>query len=59
MPLIKPMKQRYIDELTTYTVEEMRQRVIQPGDRVYSPRALLCADLPGGGAELAWGSATG
>ena len=39
------MKQRYIDELTTYTVDEMRQRVIQPGDRVYSPRSLLCADL--------------
>jgi mannose-6-phosphate isomerase-like protein (cupin superfamily) len=55
VPLIKPMKQRYIDELTPYTVEEMRQRVIQPGDRVYSKRSLLCTDLPGGGAELALG----
>ena len=52
-PLIKPMKQKYIDELTTYTVEEMRRRVIQPGDRVYSRTSLLCASLPGGGAELA------
>jgi len=55
VPLIKPMKQRYIDELTPYTVEEMRQRVIQPGDRVYSKRSFLCTDLPGGGAELALG----
>jgi quercetin dioxygenase-like cupin family protein len=55
VPLITPMKQRYIDELTTYTPEEMRQRVIQPGDRVYSRLGLLCADLPGGRAELALG----
>ena len=53
--LIKPMKQQYIDELTTYTPDEMRQRVIQPGDRVYSRRSFLCNDLPGGGAELALG----
>ena len=50
--LIKPIQQKYIDELTTYSVEEMRGRVIQPGDRVYSRNALLCASLPGGGAEL-------
>jgi quercetin dioxygenase-like cupin family protein len=53
VPLIKPMEQRYIDELTTYTVEEMRQRVIQPSDRTYSKRPFLCTDLRGGGAELA------
>lgn len=53
VPLIKPMKQRYIDDLTPYSVEEMRQRVIQPGDRVYSQRPFLCTDLPGGNAELA------
>jgi len=50
--LIKPIQQRYVDELTTYSVEEMRGRVIQPGDRVYSRNALLCASLPGGRAEL-------
>ncbi|GAA1655581.1 hypothetical protein [Microbacterium flavum] len=50
--LITPMKQHYIDELTTYTVEDMRKRVIQPGDRVYSDHALLCNALPGGGAQL-------
>ena len=50
--LIKPIQQKYIDELTTYSVEELRGRVIQPGDRVYSRNALLCASLPGGGAEL-------
>lgn len=55
VPLITPMKQQYIDELTPYTPAEMRQRVIQPGDRVYSRRGLLCADVPGGGAELALG----
>ena len=55
VPLIKPMPQRYIDELTTYTPEEMRQRVIQPGDRRYSSRSFLCSGLPGGNAELSLG----
>ena len=50
--LIKPIQQKYVDELTVYSVEELRGRVIQPGDRVYSRNALLCASLPGGGAEL-------
>ena len=50
--LIKPIQQRYIDELTAYSVQDMRSRVIQPGDRVYSRNALLCASLPGGAAEL-------
>jgi quercetin dioxygenase-like cupin family protein len=51
--LIKPMQQRYIDELTSYGVEEFRGRVTQPDDRTYSSRAFLCRDLPGGGADLA------
>lgn len=51
--LITPMKQHYIDELTTFTVEEMRSRVIQPGDRRYSSAALLCAAVDGGRVELA------
>jgi mannose-6-phosphate isomerase-like protein (cupin superfamily) len=51
--LIKPMQQRYIDELTSYSVEDFRGRVTQPDDRAYSSRALLCRDLPGGGADLA------
>ncbi|WP_282847431.1 cupin domain-containing protein [Microbacterium oxydans] len=51
--LISPMKQRYIDELTAYTVEQMRSRVIQPGDRRYSAAALLCAAIDGGRVELA------
>ncbi|WP_435748790.1 hypothetical protein [Microbacterium sp. PMB16] len=51
--LITPMKQHYIDELTTYTVEDMRSRVIQPGDRKYSKAALLCAAVDGGRVELA------
>lgn len=52
VPLIKPMQQRYIDELTSYSVEEMRARVVQPGDRRYRPQSFLCSTLPGGGAEL-------
>ena len=55
VPLIKPMPQRYIDELTSYTPEELRQRVIQPGDRRYSSRSFLCSGLPGGNAELSLG----
>ena len=55
VPLIKPMDQTYIDELTSYPAEEMRQRVIQPGDRRYSGRSFLCSGLAGGGAELALG----
>lgn len=51
--LITPMKQHYIDELTTFTVEDMRARVIQPGDRKYSSTALLCAAVEGGRVELA------
>lgn len=51
--LITPMKQHYIDELTTYSLEDMRSRVIQPGDRKYSPAALLCAAVEGGRVELA------
>lgn len=50
--LIKPMPQQHIDELTAYSVEELRQRVIQPADRRYSERSLLCNGLPGGGAQL-------
>ena len=50
--LIKPMQRKYIDELTSYTVEQMRSRVVQPGDRVFSQNALLCNSIPGGGAEL-------
>ena len=30
VPLIKPMKQEFIDELTRYSPEELRSRVIQP-----------------------------
>ncbi|UYO96886.1 cupin domain-containing protein [Microbacterium sp. M28] len=51
--LITPMKQEYIDELTTYSVEEMRSRVVQPGDRAYSSHSLLCAAVDGGRADVA------
>ena len=53
VPLIKPMKQEYIDELTPYSVEEMRGRVTAPSDRRYSQRGLLCQSLPGGNGQLA------
>ena len=51
--LITPMAQKYIDELTVYSVEEMRSRVVQPGDRVYRDNALLCNSIEGGRARLA------
>jgi mannose-6-phosphate isomerase-like protein (cupin superfamily) len=53
VPLIKPMAQQHIDELTSYTAAEMRQRITQAADRAYRKRAFLCAGLPGGNAELA------
>lgn len=53
VPLITPMKQHYIDELTSYSVEELRSRVIQPGDRKYSSHALLCTAVDGGAIDLA------
>ncbi len=52
VPLVKPMKQAYIDELTSYSPEDMRGRVTQPADRGYSRRSFLCVGLPGGSAEL-------
>jgi quercetin dioxygenase-like cupin family protein len=51
--LITPMKQHYIDELSTYSVEEMRGRVVQPADRKYSPAALLSTAVEGGAVDLA------
>ena len=53
VPLITPMKQHYIDELTSYSVEELRSRVIQPGDRKYSSHALLCTAVDGGAVDVA------
>src|SRR5205823_7703312 len=49
----KPMKQEYIDELTPFSVEEMRSRVTQAADRRYSARGLLCQAVPGGAGQLA------
>lgn len=50
--LIEPMQQNFIDELTSYSPEQMRSRVVQPGDRIYSKSGLLCNALPGGHAEI-------
>lgn len=50
--LIEPMQQNFIDELTSYSPEQMRSRVVQPGDRIYSKLGLLCNALPGGHAEI-------
>lgn len=51
--LITPMKQHYIDELTSYSAEELRSRVIQPADRRYSSHALLCTAVDGGAVDVA------
>ncbi|RYZ31187.1 MAG: hypothetical protein EOP01_03960, partial [Propionibacteriaceae bacterium] len=53
VPLIKPIKQEYIDELTPFSVEEMRGRVTAAEDRRYSSRGLLSQAVPGGGGQLA------
>jgi quercetin dioxygenase-like cupin family protein len=45
VPLITPMKQHYI--------EEMRGRVVQPGDRTYSSTALLSTAVDGGAVDVA------
>lgn len=52
VPLIKPMRQEFIDELTRYSPEQMRSRVVQPADRSYSKFGLLCNVVPEGGAQL-------
>ncbi|GAB2587329.1 cupin domain-containing protein [Microlunatus antarcticus] len=53
VPLIKPIKQEYIDELTPFSVEEMRGRVTAASDRRYSSRGLLSQAVPGGRGQLA------
>lgn len=50
--LIKPMKQEFIDELTPYSVEELRGRVSAAEDRLFGKRSLLCNALPGGSGSL-------
>ncbi|GHD00093.1 hypothetical protein [Zhihengliuella salsuginis] len=50
--LITPMEQSQIDALDVYTVEQMRTRVTQEGDRQWLAKPFLCSDLPGGRAEL-------
>lgn len=51
--LIRPMEQIYIDELTTFTPEQMRARVTSTSDREYSERPFLCSVLDGGRGRLA------
>ncbi len=51
--LIKPMPAEQIAQLRSWSVEEMRARVMAPGDRRYSERSQLCAGLPGGDGRLA------
>ncbi|GAA1180540.1 hypothetical protein [Nesterenkonia xinjiangensis] len=50
--LITPMDQSEIDALDSYSVDQMRARVTQEGDRQWVTRPFLCSELPGGGAEL-------
>jgi quercetin dioxygenase-like cupin family protein len=51
--LVTPMQQRYIDDLSAFTVEEMRSRVVQKGDRHYDSHALLCTAVDGGAVDVA------
>ncbi|RII16094.1 Cupin domain protein [Streptomyces sp. YIM 130001] len=51
--LTRPMAEEDIADLDTYTVEQMRRRVVTQADLEWSDRAFLGGALPGGRAELA------
>ncbi len=51
--LMKPLDAEQLAALRRYSVEEMRERLAQPGDLAWSGEAFLDSRLPGGGAELA------
>ena len=51
--LVTPMQQRYIDDLSVYTLDEMRSRGVQKGDRRYDSQALLCTAVDGGAVDVA------
>lgn len=51
--LMKPLDADQLAALTHYSVDDMRQRLTQPGDLVWNSEPFLDSQLPGGGAELA------
>lgn len=51
--LVTPMTEDELAALRKVSVAEMRERLTQPGDLQWRSDALLDAELPGGGAELA------
>ncbi|MBU3739157.1 MAG: hypothetical protein FGM55_09420 [Rhodoferax sp.] len=53
MRRLQPMTPQEIADLRRWSPAEMAQRVVRHADLRWSPRALLGAALPGGGAELA------
>ena len=53
MELVEPLTQDELDALPRVSTAQMRERLTQPDDRVWRSDALLDAELPGGGADLA------
>lgn len=51
--LIRPMPEDVVDELRSYSPEEIRARVTTAADRVWSEHPFVCSFIPGGRAELA------
>ena len=51
--LMTPLTSSFIASLKTYSVEDMRRRVVTSEELVWSTRALLDSALPGHSAELA------
>ena len=50
---VRPMPQKQIDALQSFTPEQIRRRVVTESDRHFYDNALLCNGLPGGNAQLA------
>lgn len=51
--LIRPMPEDVVDDLRTYTPEQVRARITTKEDRIYSEHPFICSSVPGGRAELA------
>lgn len=51
--LIRPLPQDIIEEMRSWTPEQLRRRIVTAADRQWSATPFLCSLLPGGAAELA------
>lgn len=51
--LVTPLADEHLDDLRSYSLEEMRDRVTTNADRQFVDDALLCTAAPGGRARVA------